>query len=66
MLVVSELGEAVEADRYGQEENYREEIADAFIRLLDHCGAEGIDIEAEILKKMEVNEGREVKHGKVY
>ena len=66
MLVVTELAEAVEADRKGDEENFAEEIADAVIRLLDLCGAEGIDIEAEVRKKMAINHGRPMRHGKAY
>ena len=35
MLIVTELAEAMEAHRVQDQENFREEIADAFIRLLD-------------------------------
>jgi len=66
MLVVTELGEACEADRKGDEANFREEIADTFIRLFDMVEALDIDIEEEILKKMKINEGRPMKHGKRY
>lgn len=45
MLVVSELGEAIEAHRHGDREGFEEEIADTFIRLADLCGGLGIDIE---------------------
>ena len=55
MLCVSELSEALEADRKGNEENFREEIADTFIRLGDMCSALDIDIEKEIIKKMKYN-----------
>jgi len=44
--------------------NFREELADAMIRILDMTEAYGIDIEAEINKKMQTNELREHKHGK--
>lgn len=65
MLVVTELAEAMEGYRHQDEDNFREELADTFIRLFDFCGGMGIDIQAEILKKMEVNRGRPYMHGKV-
>ena len=64
MLVVTELSEAMEAYRHEDTENFKEEIADTFIRLADICGSVGIDIESEIKKKMEVNKQRPHKHGK--
>lgn len=76
MLIVSELSEAMEADR---EENFnllnkgdliytnfQEEIADTFIRLFDLCGYLNIDIEKVIKMKMEKNKERPRKHGKRY
>jgi len=66
MLIVSELGEAYEADRNEDEKNFNEEIADCFIRLGDLVGALDIDIEKEIKKKMKYNEARKYKHGKKY
>ena len=66
MLIVSELGEACEADRHEDYDNFREEIADTFIRLLDLCGHLNIDIEYEIDKKMSVNKKRPKLHGKKY
>lgn len=65
MLVVTELAEAMEAHRKQDNENFKEEIADTFIRLFDMCGGMGIDIEAEILKKCEKNKLRPYKHGKI-
>jgi NTP pyrophosphatase (non-canonical NTP hydrolase) len=65
MLVVTEVSEAAEAYRKEDRENFSEEIADCFIRLYDICGSIGIDIEAEIEKKMEKNEGRSIRHGKI-
>lgn len=64
MLVVTEVAEAAEAVRNGEKENFEEEIADTFIRLLDLCGAMGIDPEEIIEKKMVVNRGRPMLHGK--
>jgi len=99
MLCVSELAEAMEADRkdrYADLEAYREcekaddvfesdkhlylvssfqclikdtfedELADTIIRILDLCGAHGIDIEKHIELKMKYNETRERLHGKKY
>jgi NTP pyrophosphatase (non-canonical NTP hydrolase) len=65
MLVVTELAEAMEALRHDDRANFKEEIADTIIRLSDICGSVGIDIEAEIKNKMEVNKQRPHKHGKV-
>ncbi|MBI5150503.1 MAG: nucleotide pyrophosphohydrolase [Candidatus Omnitrophica bacterium] len=65
MLIVTELAEAMEAHRIQDEANFREEIADSFIRLLDLCGGLGIDIEEEIYKKSTKNKQRPYKHGKV-
>jgi len=64
MLVVTELSEAMEAYRTNDTENFNEEIADTFIRLLDICGSIGIDIEDEVKKKMETNKERPYRHGK--
>lgn len=66
MLIVSELAEALEADRHGDKENFKEEIADTFIRLVDLCGGLKIDLESEVIKKMRVNEKRPRLHGKKY
>lgn len=66
MLVVSELAEALEADRKDDRAGFREEIADTFIRLFDLCGGMRIDIESEIEKKRIKNQARPYKHGKRY
>jgi len=65
MLVVTEIAEAMESYRVQDDENFREEIADTFIRLLDLCGGLGIDIEEEIDKKSRKNKNRPYKHGKI-
>lgn len=65
MLIVTELAEAMEAHRIQDHENFREEIADSFIRLMDLCGGMKIDIEAEIEKKANKNKNRPYKHGKI-
>ena len=68
MLVVTELAEAVEADRHGDTEGVQEEIADVFIRLADLCGGDErlTDIVKHIREKMEVNKKRPRLHGKEY
>lgn len=65
MLIVTELAEAMEAYRVQDHENFKEEIADTFIRLFDLCGGLNIDIEKEIAKKSEKNKRRPYRHGKV-
>lgn len=65
MLIVTELAEAMEAHRIQDDANFKEELADSFIRLLDLCGGLGIDIEEEISKKSQKNKKRPYKHGKV-
>lgn len=62
-LIHSEVSEALEADRKGDQENFEEELADVCIRIFDLCGSRGIDLEASIQKKMEKNKGRSYKHG---
>lgn len=66
MLLVSEVGEAVEALRHKDGDNFKEELADIAIRLGDICGLCDIDLEAEIERKMKVNESRPRKHGKAF
>lgn len=64
MLVVTELSEAAEAVRHEDIQNFEEEVADTFIRLLDICATVEIDIERAIMTKMAINEGRKHLHGK--
>lgn len=64
MLVVTEVSEAAEAVRHNDPTNFKEEIADTFIRLLDIVGIMGIDIAQEINDKMLINETRPIKHDK--
>lgn len=98
MLIVSELGEACEADRKNKhadfiafreailridarsdssekfksafeahiKDTFEDEIADAFLRLMDLCGEHHIDIEQHIRLKAEYNKLRPYKHGKEY
>lgn len=64
MLVVTEVAEAAEAVRHSDPVNFKEEIADTIIRLLDIAGSMDIDIEKEIDLKMQKNALRPVRHGK--
>lgn len=63
-LVHSELSEMLEAVRDGDYSNFKEESADAHIRLFDIEGYHRMDIQAEIEKKMTKNSGRPRLHGK--
>ena len=65
MLIVTELAEAMEAYRTQDHANFKEEIADTFIRLFDLCGGLRINIEKEIEKKSTRNKSRPYKHGKI-
>lgn len=62
-LIHSEVSEALEADRKGNQENFEEELADVCIRIFDLCGSKNIDLEDAIYTKMERNKGRSYKHG---
>lgn len=64
MLVVTELSEAMEAYRKGDDSNFREEIADSIIRLFDISGGLELAIDDEIEKKLIYNKTRPYKHGK--
>ena len=62
-LIHSEVSEALEAYRIKDDDNFKEELADVAIRLLDACEAWGINLEEEILKKHEINTHRSYRHG---
>jgi len=71
MLIVTEVSEAMEAVRKGDQENFTEELADIVIRVFDAIG--GIaeqnpdfaphDLERTILRKLITNIHRGYKHG---
>ena len=71
MLMVTELAEAMEAYRNGNQESEKipgfsqmeEELADVVIRLLDYAGGENLNIEGALLAKMAYNEKRPYRHG---
>ncbi len=66
MLIVTELSEAMEQWRDNHKEEFKEEVADAFIRLFHLVGDLGLkeDIAESILKKLRYNETRPYKHGR--
>lgn len=66
LLIITELGEATEALRKGDKNNFDEEIADTFIRLCDLSGFLKLDIDDEIQKKLKKNESRKPLHGKFF
>lgn len=63
-LIHSEVSEAMEAYRQKNldgKDGLAEELADAVIRILHLAGIYKIDLEKEILKKLETDKGREWK-----
>jgi NTP pyrophosphatase (non-canonical NTP hydrolase) len=62
-LIHSEVSEALEAYRKEDEANFREELADVAIRLLDMCEGFDIDLDDEIMRKHLVNLRRSYRHG---
>lgn len=66
ILTIGEISESVEGLRKGDADNFKEELADVYIRLSDIVGGLGIDIETEIKKKMDKNKTREKMHGKLF
>jgi len=63
MLIVTEAAEAMQAWRDDDRAKFAEEPADPVIRALHMAGQLGIDLEAEVLRKMEVNWRRPWRHG---
>lgn len=63
MLLTTEVGEAAEAARKSNLENFTEELADVAIRLFDIAGLLHIDLETAIVNKMQINWMRPYKHG---
>ncbi len=62
-LLHSEVSEAFEGYRKGDDANVAEELADVFIRLLDTCSRRGVNLATEFDKKMKRNAERGYKHG---
>lgn len=73
MLIVSEMGEALEAVRDGnfshepKSGGFHEELADGAIRLFDLAESvpSSSNLEQTIINKMDYNSGRPKKHGRV-
>jgi len=82
MLIVSECSEALEEMRLGHSVNMTyygsdaqgnskpegvpSELADIIIRTLDAAAFWGVDIAAAVAEKMEYNDRRPPKHGKIF
>lgn len=66
MLVVSECAEVLETLRDKDSEHEAEEVADIVIRTLDYASWRGIDLDAEVQKKMETNRARPQLHGRAF
>ncbi|MBI2023944.1 hypothetical protein HYT00_00915 [Candidatus Giovannonibacteria bacterium] len=67
-LIHTEISEAYEAYRHKNiegKDGFNEELGDVIQRILHLCGIFNIDIEKEILKKIEYNKGREWGWGKM-
>jgi NTP pyrophosphatase (non-canonical NTP hydrolase) len=64
-LVHSELSEALEAARDGDDELFLEELADVFIRIFDWIGEQGLSEEfvTALIDKINFNATRPYRHG---
>lgn len=60
----SEVSEASEAIRDKNFEEFTEELADIFIRLVNLCEVWAVDLEEEVIKKHNKNVGRPYLHGR--
>lgn len=64
-LIHSEVSEALEAARKGDDENFAEELADILIRIFDLAGATRVNLGFALIQKMNKNKTRPYKHGKL-
>ena len=64
LRIHSEVSEAAEVVRDNDYPHLGEEFADIFIRLADAAEVLDIDLEAEVEKKMAINERRPYLHGR--
>jgi len=62
-LIHSEIAEATEAFRSGNENAQLEELADAVIRIADYCGYKNWDLSQALAIKMAYNKTRPFRHG---
>jgi len=65
-LMHSELSEALEELRKGNQGGVAEELGDCVIRIFDYCGADDINLEDVIYWKIRKNKDRPYKHGKKF
>lgn len=64
LRVFVENQELLETVLEEEEDHFREELADVIITALSAAGYLGIDIDKAVREKMEINRGREWRHGK--
>lgn len=64
LRVFVENQELLETVLEEEEDHFREELADVIITALSAAGYLGIDIDKAVQAKMEINRGREWRHGK--
>ena len=64
LRVFVENQELLETVLEEEEDHFREELADVIITALSAAGYLGIDIDKAVRTKMEINRGREWRHGK--
>lgn len=64
LRVFLENQELLESVLEEEEDHFREELADVIITALSAAGYLGIDIDKAVREKMEINRGREWRHGK--
>lgn len=62
-LIHSEVSEALEAYRKHDRENFEEELADIFIRVVDLSYGMGVDLAGAVVAKLKRNRDRGHKHG---
>ncbi|MFC1612349.1 hypothetical protein ACFL29_00680 [Patescibacteria group bacterium] len=68
-LLHAEISEALEAYRKGQmtgRDSVAEELADAVMRIMQLAGIYKIDLEKEILDKLEINKNRDWNNDQLY
>jgi len=63
-------GEVIKSEKLAKsrwvKDTFEDELADAVIRITDLCGAENIDLDWQIKKKLEFNRNRPMKHNKKF
>ena len=66
MLIITELGRAVDAHRKDNRKLMEHELTDGLIRFLDLLSALNVDTQKWLERQMRNNERRVYKHGKKY